>query len=555
MRIASLSRTIGRLAACVEVTSILLVSSAALAAPQLVLINARVFTADPALPYAEAVAIEDGRILAVGSNDQVRALTGPNTRIIDAGGRLVTPGLTEAHVHLGVTLPTPPLAMPGLPFPGPTAEQALAAVEQAAKTRTDWVTAYIGPLIARDRRNWRKALDAVAPNTPVFFRAFWGHTSIVNSEGLRRLGISEEITDPLGGWWGRDETGDLDGRAYEAAETITPRIRPATAESLAISFGEAQQRYARWGVTSIHLMNNDKSLEVTLAALAIAKPLQKWTVYSWGTWETQRIPEAWAAIDRVAKQTLPKVRVEGPKWIVDGTPIEQNSLQRAAYVDRPGWHGRSNFTDEQLREILQLALARPTQLALHVVGDAETDRVLKMMEQLAPVATWRAKRVRIEHGDGIGRDVFEKAAQLGLVVIQNPTHLAIPPIAGKKMLDHEIVLKSFVNAGIPLALGSDGGVAEQNPFLNLMLAVLVPSDPSEALTREQALTAYTAGGAYAEGQDQRKGRLAPGFTADLAVLSQDVLTVPTSRLPATTSLLTMVDGEVIFEDAMLTSPH
>ena len=555
MRIASVSGTMGRLAACVEVASILLVSSAALAAPQLVLVNAKVFTADPALPYAQAVAIEDGRILAVGSNERVRALTGPNTRIIDAGGRLVTPGLTEAHVHLGVALPTPPLAMPNLPFPGPNAEQALAAVEQAAKTRTDWVTAYIGPLIARDRRNWRKALDAVAPNTPVFFRAFWGHTSIVNSEGLRRLGISEEITDPLGGWWGRDETGHLDGRAYEAAETITPRIRPATAERLATSFGEAQQRYARWGVTSIHLMNNDKSLEVTLAGLAIAKPLQKWTVYSWGTWETQRIPEAWAAIDRVAKQTLPKVRVEGPKWIVDGTPIEQNSLQRAAYVDRPGWHGRSNFTDEQLREILQLALARPTQLALHVVGDAETDRVLKMMEQLAPVATWRAKRIRIEHGDGIGRDVFEKAAQLGLVVIQNPTHLAIPPIAGKKMLDHEIVLKSFVNAGIPLALGSDGGVAEQNPFLNLMLAVLVPSDPSEALTREQALTAYTAGGAYAEVQDQRKGRLAPGFTADLAVLSQDVLTVPTSRLPATTSLLTIVDGEVIFEDAMLTSPH
>jgi len=531
------------------------VSSAALAAPQLVLVNAKVFTADPALPYAQAVAIEDGRILAVGSNEQVRALTGPNTRILDAGGRLVTPGLTEAHVHLGVALPTPPLAMPGLPFPGPTTEQALAAVEQAAKTRADWVTAYIGPLIARDRRNWRKALDVVAPNTPVFFRAFWGHTSIVNSEGLRRLGISEEIADPLGGWWGRDETGHLDGRAYEAAETITPRIRPATAEGLATSFGEAQQRYARWGVTSIHLMNNDKSLEVTLAGLAIAKPLQKWTVYSWGTWETQRIPEAWAAIDRVAKQTLPKVRVEGPKWIVDGTPIEQNSLQRAAYVDRPGWHGRSNFTDEQLREILQLALARPTQLALHVVGDAETDRVLKMMVRLAPVAARRAKRVRIEHGDGIGRDVFEKAAQLGLVVIQNPTHLAIPPIAGKKMLDHEIVLKSFVNAGIPLALGSDGGVAEQNPFLNLMLAVLVPSDPSEALTREQALTAYTAGGAYAEVQDQRKGRLAPGFTADLAVLSQDVLTVPTSRLPATTSLLTIVDGEVIFEDAMLTSPH
>jgi predicted amidohydrolase YtcJ len=141
MRIASVSRTIGRLAACVEVASILLVSSAALAAPQLVLVNAKVFTADPALPYAQAVAIEDGRILAVGGNDQVRALAGANTRIIDAGGRLVTPGLIEAHVHLGVALPTPPLAMPGLPFPGPTAEQALAAVEQAAKTHADWDTA------------------------------------------------------------------------------------------------------------------------------------------------------------------------------------------------------------------------------------------------------------------------------------------------------------------------------------------------------------------------------------------------------------------------------
>ena len=114
-------------------------------------------------------------------------------------------------------------------------------------------------------------------------------------------------------------------------------------------------------------------------------------------------------------------------------------------------------------------------------------------------------------------------------------------------------MKGFVTAGIPLALGSDGGVKEQNPFLNLMLAVLVPSAPSEALTREQALTAYTSGGAYAEGQEKRKGRLARGFAADLAVLSQDVLTVPTAQIPETTSLLTMVDGEVIFEDAVLMS--
>jgi predicted amidohydrolase YtcJ len=543
-----------RLIAGVGVASVLLVTSGAIAAPQLVLVDAKVFTADPALPYAQAVAIEDGRILAVGSNEQVRALIGPNTRIIDVGGRLVTPGLVEAHVHLGNELPTPPLAMLNLPFPGPTGEQALAAVEQAAKTRTDWIYAYVGPLVARDQRNWRKALDLVAPNTPVFLRGFWGHTSIVNSEGLRRLGITENITDPLGGWWGRDENGRLDGRAYEAAETITPRIRPLTPQYLATAFGAAQQRYARWGVTSIHLMNNDKSLEVTLAGLAAAKPAQKWTVYSWGAWETpiERIPDAWAMIDAAAKQALAKVRVEGPKWMLDGTPIEQNSLQRNAYSNRPGWRGRSNFTDAQLREILKLALDRPTQLALHVVGDAETDRLLKMMQELAPISVWRAKRVRLEHGDGIQPDNTEKVAQLGLVVIQNPTHLSVP-IAGESLASEHMLLKSFIAAGIPLALGSDGGPREQNPFLNLMLATLNTAEPAEALTREAALMAYTAGGAYAEGQEQSKGRVAPGFAADIAVLSQDVLTIPAPQLPATTSLLTLVEGEVIFEDAVFSS--
>ena len=129
------------------------------------------------------------------------------------------------------------------------------------------------------------------------------------------------------------------------------------------------------------------------------------------------------------------------------------------------------------------------------------------------------------------------------------------PLCGRRLpaLSEHMLLKSFIAAGIPLALGSDGGPKEQNPFLNLMLATVHTSEPTEALSREAALTAYTSGGAYAEGQDQRKGRIAPGLAADLAVLSQDVLTIPAPQLPATTSLLTLVDGEVIFEDAVFAS--
>ena len=505
------------------------------------------------MPYAQAVAIEDGRILAVDSNERVRALIGPKTRIIDVGGRLVTPGLIEAHVHLGNELPTPPLAMPNLPFPGPTGEQDfwLRWNRRPKRAPTGSV-----PISVR----WSRVTSATGARRWMWWRRTRRYSSRVfgdtpvssTAKGCAGSASPKASPIPLGGWWGRDENGRLDGRAYEAAETITPRIRPLTPEHLATVFGAAQQRYARWGVTSIHLMNNDKSLEVTLAGLAIAKPLQKWTVYSWGAYETrQRIPDAWTVIDSVAKQTVPRCVSKGRNgcW----TARRSNRILFSARpTSAPGWRGRSNLTDEQLREILKLALTRSTQLALHVVGDAETDRLLKMMEQLAPASAWRAKRVRIEHGDGIRTDDREsRAARSRRNPKPDPPRHCRCPV---KMLDHEhMLLKSFIAAGIPLALGSDGGVKEQNPFLNLMLAMLVPGEPSEALSREPALTAYTTGGAYAEGQEKRKGRIAPGLAADLAVLSQDVLTIPTPQLPATTSLLTMVDGEVIFEDALWTS--
>jgi predicted amidohydrolase YtcJ len=534
---------------------------ATLAAPQIVVIHANVFTADAERPRVEAVAIDNGRFSAVGTNADILAMAGAETRVIDAGGRLVAPGLTEAHVHLGSALPllatpTQPLSMPGMPFPGPSGDQAIAAVAAAAKTPGDWITAFIGPAVARDRRNWRAALDAAAGDRPVMLRAFWGHTTLMNSAALKRLGLEEDVADPLGGWWGRDEAGRLDGRAYESAEWAQwDRIVPPDAARLAAVFQEAAQRYARWGVTSIHLMNNGKSVQLTADALAQLKARQKWTVYAWGG-GLPSIAAAWAEMDAAAGRLPLRVRVDGPKWILDGTPIEENALNHAPYPGRPDWHGRSNFTDTQLREMLQTALRRPEGLILHVVGDAETERLFGMMQSLAPAATWVTKRVRVEHGDGIRRNTLAQAVQLGVVVTQNPTHFLhpLPNGAPPRPVETMSMVRSLLKAGVPLAIGSDSGGPETNPFLNMMLVCTYAGNPAEALSREEALLAYTAGGAFVERQEGKRGRIMPGLAADLTVLSQDVLTVPLKSLPATRSLLTLVDGEIVFEDPALVAP-
>jgi predicted amidohydrolase YtcJ len=526
----------------------------------LVLVNAKIFTADPAHPYAEALAVEDGRFTAIGTTAEVRRLVSPAIPIVDVGGRLVTPGLIEAHAHFDMPLPGRPITPPDFPYPGPDSNQTLASVAKAARVAPGWIWG-MTDAVFNDPRNWRHALDVVAPNNPVMLTGFSFHAMLLNSRALEALGIADGIADPIGGHWGRDASGGLNGRADEAAVTIVSRRAwPADPEGSleAKTLRQGAAAYARWGVTTVHHMADELPLASVRAALERANLPIKWTVYAWALPQVA-IADAWREVDTDRGVWPPRTRLGGLKWILDGSPLERGAFLLEDYTDRPGWRGRSNYSGTQLREILSGALTSRYQVALHTVGDAEADMLIRIMGELAPATRWRSVRVRIEHGDGIFGERLTRVARLGAVIDQQPIHAKGLKVEGGQLIqdarlgvraDQFTPLRGLLAAGIPLALSSDSNNVDEtaSPFLNIMIAVSYPRRPDQTITREQALTAYTAGGAYAEREEAHKGRIIRGMAADLAVLSQDILTAPLEALPSTSSLLTIVDGAIVYAE-------
>ncbi len=191
------------------------------------------------------------------------------------------------------------------------------------------------------------------------------------------------------------------------------------------------------------------------------------------------------------------------------------------------------------------------QLIFHTFGDRAIDKALGELDHAAPDLIWRLLRPRIEHGDMLLPEHLAKARRLGVIVVQNPTHLTLEletPLGPARAAEAQ-PLRSLLDAGLDLAFGSDS--PQPNPFVDLFFAVTHPSRPEEALTMEQAVTAYTRGSATAEFQEWQKGSIKPGYLADLAVLSQDIFTIPPPAVPGTVSLLTLVGGETVWDAGVL----
>ena len=523
-------------------------------APDTIFVNGRVFTATDAHPYAEAIAVKGSQILAVDSNEYISAMAVSNTHRIALGGRLVIPGLNDVHTHFGADFKATVMDFGGL---DPACAQVRDQVRQTARRapRGALLFGMIGPSAFFDPACIPAALDKVAPGDAVVLSTWTPHAAMLNRLATQKFGIGPSDPRPLAGFFGKDmKSKAWDGVVHESAWFRIFQALMTDRDSEQSKLQNYLDREARWGVTSITIMEVEPEHRVEMLS-AMHPPIRiRLVPFLPFQDQNQRRKPAYPA---VPQRLADRVTVNGVKWLLDGDPVERSSATREPYSDDPSTSGQVDFPPAEIRAILQEARDQNVQPLLHAVGDRTTEVLLNQMDATGGAPDWSQRRLRIEHGDGIMPDLIPRAKQLGVIVVENPTHFALGDLWRRRLGAERArvfqPMRSLLDAGIPLVIASDGGpgVPVLNPYLNLMLAAYYPGKPNESLTREQAVIAYTRTAAYAEFAEKDKGTLEAGKFADFAVLSQDIFNIPPQEIPKTESLMTVVGGAVVYNTGIV----
>lgn len=516
--------------------------------------------------FAEAMAVRDGRVLAVGALAEVEAAA-PDARRIDLAGRVAIPAFNEAHMHL---LPYG-LALAGVNLRAEqvrTLDEALKRIGEAAKAapKGAWVLGrgYDHAELDIGRHPTAAELDAVSPDNPVFIVRTCGHMGVANSAAMRAAGVGHNTPDPEGGVIER-KGGALTGLFQERAmRLVRDVIPPPDAEALVAAIERAGNHLASFGFASATDMNVGMTagmaeVEAFHAALAAGRsPLRMWNVLAGNPEGIAQ--QAWDAGLR-PNQGDDMLRWGAVKVFADGSAGGLTAAFFDPYLESAGGGtGVFTFPDDKIHALLKLYHEQGWQLDIHAIGDAAIEQVLVGMEQADSAAhPFAGRRHRIEHCGFLNRDQMRRMKARGILPVPQPVFmyefgdLYIRNL-GLPRSENAYPMRTWLEEGLHPAASSDCPVSTVDPFINLFTMITRKTSrgtvmgPGEALTVEQAVHCQTWCGAYTQFAEDRRGTLEPGMLADIAVLSRDIFSsTPEEILHDTRADLTLRGGTVIFD--------
>jgi predicted amidohydrolase YtcJ len=523
-----------------------------------IFMNGKVVTMDAADTIVQAVAIKDGLILKTGSNEAIRSLTGPKTKVIDLRGHTLTPGLIDAHIHpqqmgfYGRMVPFLPPEVKSLQ------DMRRKLADVVAKTaKGSWIRGLcLFEALTDGRMPNRQDLDAVSPAHPVWIMHRGGHFGVANSMALKMANISENTPNPTGGIIERDSKGNLTGILFnlQATDLIIKHIPFLTAESVRENIISPQSLLAANGVTSFqdNYVRPPETISMYLDIGRQGKMLLRGATY----YALEQPKELDGAL-RIERHGDKFIRFAGFKFIMDGqAPIAYtHEPHKGVKWNMPTWDPR--IFKKTIRALHDTGL----QICVHTLGDAALDLVLDAYEEAMKANPRPDPRHRIEHCILSTPKATKRMKDLGVVIGVTPTFIrqggdSYRYLFGDKRMERLVVTREWLEAGVHIALGADAPAMPWHTPQMTMWAVMTRLpystkviSPEQRLTIKEALRAHTMGAAYAAHEEQIKGSLESGKFADVSVWTEDPYSLPVGRLYNTTIDLTMVGGKIVYQKA------
>lgn len=502
---------------------------------------------------AEALAVREGVITAIGSAAELASLRGPATRVLELGDGALLPGLHDAHAHLiGLGRAAEIVDLRG----ASSIDEVVARLRDAAP-REGW-------LLGRgwDQNRWggamptRGPLDAAFGERPVWLQRIDGHAGWASSATLALAGIDASTQAPEGGEILRGEDGAPSGVLVDAAMDLVPEP-PASAADVARWAAAATREAAALGLVAVHEMGMDAHAAIAFEQLRGSIRVFGYASEAW--WQAGL--SGWDPPDHADPAHADPARrfdLVGVKIYVDGALGSRGAALLEPYADRPDSSGWLLHEPEYFHALVAELATAGMQPAAHAIGDRAIRTIL---DAYAAVPTAAPLRPRVEHVQVIDLADIPRMAELGVIASMQPTHATsdmpwAPQRLGEARLAGAYAWRRMLDAAVPLALGSDFPVEQVSPLLGLYAAVTrqdlagAPAGgwlPDQRLRLDEAIAGFSAGAAYALRREHGLGRLAPGMAADLTLLERDPFAVEPAELPQLRVFATVVGGEVVFE--------